>query len=70
MGIPFAMFRVSGVTQVKDVNSKKNWEFNRVTLCLLFYPSGGVLAVPKAETHKWYLDRIPEEVKQALPVTL
>ncbi len=34
-----------------------------------FFCSGGVLAVPKAEKHQWYLSKIPEEVKHALPAT-
>ena len=37
---------------------------------MFLHYSGGVLAVPRAENHNWYLERIPEEVKQALPVTL
>ncbi len=30
--------------------------------------SGGVLAVPKREKHQWYLEKIPQHVKDALPV--
>ena len=29
--------------------------------------TGGVLATPTVEAHKWYLDRIPDEVKDTLP---
>ena len=29
--------------------------------------TSGVLATPKAEWHQWYLDRIPQHVKEALP---
>jgi 3'(2'), 5'-bisphosphate nucleotidase len=29
--------------------------------------TGGVLATPTVEAHKWYLDRIPQEVKDTLP---
>ena len=29
--------------------------------------TSGVLATPKAEWHQWYLERIPQHVKDALP---
>jgi 3'(2'), 5'-bisphosphate nucleotidase len=30
--------------------------------------TGGVLGTPRAEDHQWYMDRIPAEVREALPV--
>jgi len=32
--------------------------------------AGGVLAVSQAEKHQWYLDRVPQHVKDALPPVL
>ena len=29
--------------------------------------TGGVLAVPEAAMHQWYLERIPDSVKSTLP---